>query len=473
MMKTAMTMLHTFQQILPEPAKQVLAQHGWRRFLGLPFYPIILLITTPLRLMQTLWNCRVLADGKWEDYNRFAPHHALNSLVYRTFAINFSRFGRSGRSSYLGNGEYFLGRGWAYSLPSLYAYWRFGPIVPLAGMFGWWVAHILWVDLPGNLLWKGLVIMLTLVSTTCYANTFALQNYNALGWVFMPIGLYGWATGHWMLAMLSWFGASFGSFTVVFLACLLSLAESMHLRNFWPLLSVIPAGIKLLTHFWPLAGSGNIWRNLHDIAKALGLSRRNVKYVYTKGLRFNLSKLYYAGLYGQFLAIVWLAGNRIPVLLIAAILIWLINSRVARFADEQSMQMLVLSVATATMLPMPDPDALLFISFWLLASPLPLFAGFPGTPLLTVPVYAPFYLAPLVAEMEEFLAPVSKGQRVLVAFEDPQGIYENVLMDTARCWSYPYMSQRARKSMLCRIGGEFSNSIMTGRLIFGAGTWRM
>ncbi len=37
---------------------------GWIGFLRVAVHPVTLLVTTPIRLGQTLWSCRVLADGQ-------------------------------------------------------------------------------------------------------------------------------------------------------------------------------------------------------------------------------------------------------------------------------------------------------------------------------------------------------------------------------------------------------------------------
>ena len=393
-------------------------RYGWKGLFAVIFYPLITLVTTPVRLLQTLWNCRVLADGKWGDYNRFNPRNGLNSLFYWTQAVNISRYGRSGTSPILGTGNYFFGKMWHSSLISLYAYWRFAPIVPLLGMFGWLGGHLLWLDQPGvSNVWFLIVIFLTLISTTFYSNTFVMQNYNALGWLFMPIGLYGWASGNWVLATLAWVGASFGSFTVVFLACILSVVSSLQAWSIMPIVSVFPAGLKLLTHFFPFLSKGNIWESIQATAKGLGLTKQNAKYI-RKDMHFNINRFYYLAIYGQFVVMFWILNNTIPVLMLSALGIWIINSRFARFADEQSMYMLVLSVAVATMMQTGSQGIVLLISFWILASPVPFLVGLPGKALTTVPKYKPFRVKPILQDMEDFLKPVSKGQRVLMAFDD-------------------------------------------------------
>ena len=422
-----MNRINNLRHKVTERLRKFISRYGWEGFAALLFYPIIILATTPVRLVQTLWNCRVLVEGKnWGDYPHFNPGHVCTSLFYWARALNFYHFGRSGKVPNVGLGEYNLTKRFHYSLLSLYAYRHFGCIVLLTGMFGWWACHFLWLDQAGvNPVWALTVVFLILFSPTFYFNTFALQNYNALGWFFMPIGLYGWTTGHWALAVLAWLGASFGSFTVVFLACVLSFVGSLQTWDIMPIISVIPAGLKLLTHLWPFFKQRNHWQTMRERSKAMGLTKRDVKYA-RKHMKFTINRFYYLIIYGQFIVVFWMITNRVPVMILATVIIWIINSRFARFADEQSMLMLVLSVAASTMMQTSSANMYLLVSFWLLASPLPKLSGLTGPALTTVPKYKPFAIKPILQDMEDFLKPVSKGNRVLMTFDDPQGDHSEI-----------------------------------------------
>jgi hypothetical protein len=300
-------------------------RYGWKGWLTILFYPVLTLVTTPIRLVQTLWNCRVLANGKWGDYNHFNPRSGLNSLFYWTQAENLYRFGRCGTSPYIGVGKYFLGKWWHLSLVSTYAYWKGGCIVPLLGMFGWWIGHVLWLGQVGaSVGWVLIVMALTLFCTTFYSNSFVMQNYNAMGWLFMPIGLYGSASGNWGLAAFAWLGASFGSFTVVLLAAVLSIVSALQAWSLMPVATLIPAGLKLATHFWPFLQDGNAWQSIRDTAKGVGLSRRKARYV-RRNTRFRLERYYYLGIYGQFVVCYWIFDGTLPLLLIVALTIWITN----------------------------------------------------------------------------------------------------------------------------------------------------
>jgi hypothetical protein len=325
---------------------------GWKGFIHVLFYPLIVLIATPIRLFKTLWNCRSLAEGKhWKDYPHFSVYSALNSLFYHTRAINLRRHGRAGKSPYLGLGGYKLNRCFHYSLCSLYAYEKAGAVTLILGMFGWWAGHFLWLDADAGR-WQlvSMILLLSLCSTTFYVNTFELQNYNVFGWVFFPIGLYGWLTGNWVISSLAWLGASFGSFTVVVIAAILAFVYCLEIGSILPFISVLPAGMSLLSNMWPNFNARGALNTFRGILKAIGLSKANAKYVRTTMMNITIRKVYFLVIYFQFILVLTLIQKQIPVLLSASFIIWIINSKFARFSDEQTMQMLMLTVSTASVL---------------------------------------------------------------------------------------------------------------------------
>ena len=415
-------------QMVKNKLNTFIEQYGWKGVLTVLFYPLITFVTTPIRLIQTLWNCRVLAEGKdWQCYPHFSPHSAMISLFYWTSALNLYRFGRSGKSSCLGLGDYHLSQLFHYSLPSLYAYWKAGAVTLLLGMSGWWVSYFLWFDANTTLTWCLVIIFLTLISTFFYSHTFACQNYNVLGWMFLPVVLYGWFQGNWMLAALACLGASFGSITVVFLVSLLSVVYSLELLSFYPFFTIFPASIKLLLHLWPNFAKGSIIKTLSNIFKAIGITNREVKYSRKGTMRLGTSKIYRFVIYVQFVIVFLCITGNFPVLLILFFLLSVINVKYFRFADDQSMDILIVTVSASLMLSLSKESIWLIISYWLLISPLPLLSGYYGFKYnAIVPVLVPVDIRPILDATEMFLSPAKKGSRILMAFDDPGGQYERL-----------------------------------------------
>lgn len=406
-----------------EHVKKLLHRYGWFGIVRVLFYPVTVLLTTPIRLIQSLWSCRVLIDGRWGDYNRFNPHHGLNSLHYWSIAIQLYRFGRTGKCSYSGLGDYPMVRYFFMNLLSLYLYWRASNVTVLAGIALWWMGHMACIP-DCSLSWGLITLLLLLISTSLYSNLFILQNYNVVGWVFFPIGVYGLMSGKWSLAALAWVGASFGSVTVVFIAGLLSLAVAGINFSLYPLIAFLPATIKMLTHLWPLFRDRELKRSLNSVVKAIGMKAKNVKYKRKRA--FSILHLFYIILCLQFIVAFYLIFNQIPALICAALAIYLVNQIILRFADEQSLRMMMVTIAT--LLVMHNHNYMILPFYWLLISPLPYFCGFTSVPdvLDIVPRVAPFYVKPLIEGMEKFLAPVPSGKRIFMAFDDPDGDYKKL-----------------------------------------------
>ena len=396
---------------------------GWAGVIRALFYPITVLLTTPVRLVQTLWASRVLASGQWEHYNCFTARKGLSYLFYWTQALNLTRYGRWGRSPCVGLGDYPLSRWFFYTLPSLFAFWRLAPIVPLVGLFGWWQAHVIWIERVDGW-WLLSVMGLALISTSFYGNAFVRGNYNALGWMFFPIGLYALSTGQWLIALFAWLAASFTSFTVVVMAGVLSLVVAVEVGSPWPIVAMVPAVLKLLAGFAAAVADGT-WKDAAvRIMKAIGMANGRAKY--TRKKTIGIREVFYLCTYMQFLLVCYFLTGAFSPLCAAAIIVFLINASVARFADCESIEMLMMSVCT--MLTITSGEPWLLPSYWLVMSPLSLLTELPARrPVLdTVPRYAPFHLKMLLDGMERFLDPVGRGQRVLMALDDPQGSYEKV-----------------------------------------------
>jgi len=433
------------------------SRFGKLAILRVLIYPITLLLTTPFRWLQSLWNSRVLLKGRWGDYPHFNSHKGLNTLFYWNRAMNLMRFGRRGKSPYLGLGDYNMGRFFHYSKPSMYLYWWAPTILLLAGMFGWLFSHLLWMDhVPET--WMILVLGLTFLSSLFYGNTFNTQNYNVLGWLFMPLFLYGLETGNWWLTGISLLLASFGSFTVVFIGGLLLFVFAVWNLDYWPIIAGIPAGLKLLLHFSPLLGDNDGGKVLEGVMKAIGMTRRKTKYKRKKkGRKLSIQDVYHLCLLIQFIAATFLLTDEVPILLIFSLGVFLLNGMVMRFADEQSVHMLIFTTALATMF-IVGQEPWLLISFWLLISPLPLLSGyyFDKTVLDILPTASPFNIEPYLSTMDSFLEPVPQEGKVFMAFSDPSGVYENIFDGFRQLVELPaYAASRSKKLFFPEWWGVF------------------
>ena len=443
--------------------KQFIETYGYFGFIRFALYPLTTLITNPIITAISLINSLKLFFVKWKNYPHFDVKPMLNGYFYFTRAWNLKQYGRSGQSPYLGLGNYHLARCFNYSLFSLYSYWKGGAFAILIGMLGWWFAFWPWIDFDNA--FDIIVWVMAISSTLFYVNTFRFQNYNALGWTFFPIGLYGLLTGDPMIAAAGWIGASFGSFTAVVLGTMLSGLYGLYHFDWLLMLSGVPASFKLLLHFYPFLTNKEAKSILKKVLGAIGASG-DVKYKRKKTKAFNMKKLYFLALYFQFAFFWFLLTDQLPILMLAAILIYLLNALKIRFADDQSIHMLMLSIGTVmvfqfndwgTVQPINDPaesshatalfaiaqimtNLFLFIPYWLLISPLPVLAGYDHRSKVMdiLPISKPLNVSVLRAKVESFISPIKSGERVLFAFPDPDNQYEKVFDGYRQFIELPY-----------------------------------
>ena len=406
--------------------KEFKIRFGTLGLIRLLFYPLTGLITTPFRLIQTLWNCKNLLLGKWSQYPHFNANAGFTSLFYWTRALNLWRYGRSGTSPYLGLGNYNLARCFHYSLASLFSFWKGGTAFLLICSFAWLFSFFFWSS-NVNYLWIGTVQLTCLISTLFYMTTFKSQNYNMMGWVFFPMVIYGITTNNFLIAGAGAFLASFGSFTVVFICGLLMLAIAIKSLSIIPLLAILPAGIKLLTHFHPFLKSENSGKIIGNLIKAIGLSRKGAKYKrIKKGKTLGIPELYYLLLTVQYVLFYYWLKEEIPVLIIIGIGIYLVNSMVMRFADRESCYLMLMTLCISYAI--SADNHYILPSLWLVLSPLPLLIGFEYDKRIldVVPAYQPFSIQQHLLKMETFLSTVNENERVFMAFDNPKDVYEDI-----------------------------------------------
>lgn len=390
-------------------------------------YPLTLLFTMPAMFACTLWNCRVLWQGKWSNWGgQLCPLGALDNMVYPNVAHNFDRFGAQGRSNLMGLGDYPMGMLWYYSPTSLRLYQSVGPLLPIMGMSAWLLTHCVWVSFtPGY--WVFAAMVMTLLSSGFYMSTFAQQTYHPLGWLFFPLGLAAMQAHQFVLAGLMFFLAGIFSVTAATLIALVIGIYALLSMNPALILLALPNGLWLCSKV--LSSTVDTGGAARMIKEMLSLTENTKKDKRFRILKRKISKyerqeaIYFCLLYGQLILTIFFSTGEIPLLLISGLVLLALNSFHIVFLNDTYLCFIMhMSLALATAL--ATPSLPVFASLWLFLSPLPFFLSLPPTKTSPnnrvhdiVPVYAPVRIDGITNALKTYLSPLEKNAKILALFE--------------------------------------------------------
>ncbi len=404
-------------------------------FVGLPLgvklelilYPLFLFWRMPIAWSKSLWKARVLLNGQWHRYMGFHPHNAINSLFYRTQWLNIDRYGRNGVSPVIGLGAHPLKNWFHLALPASYIYANAGAVTTLLGTLVWILSHLIWMDMADPI-WVLLVTATLLLSSTAYAMAFARQNYQILGWMWLPIALYAVTNDQLLLASMAWLAGAMAGITAVFFAVPVLGAIALLNESWLPFVTLLPAIILTASRFLPLVRGGGLGGVLLNIAKLIGATSSKVRY--HRGMnKLGIVTIYFFVLYLGASMLLWVVAKEPPVLTLLGAALFMINQRFFRVADEQSLIVLNVSLWTFELL-MHPMDWVLLIIFWLVASPSGVFLSIQQlskeTQSLPILINAPFDHKEILDRLKSFFIPVNSGESVYFGFSDPNGIYANI-----------------------------------------------
>jgi len=388
------------------------------------FYPILLVIRLPAAWASSLWASRSLLNGRWSRFMGFHPYNAINSFFYRTQWINLDRYGRAGVSPTIGLGAFPLRKWFHISLPANYFYSHAGALTTLVGTWVWVFSHFVWAE-AAPVWWLIAVVFCLLFSSMAYAMAFARQNYQILGWMWFPLGLFFCAKGSLVLASMAWLAASLSGLTaVVFASVVVALSALVSANPMLPLV-LLPTYAYTLLSLWPVLSSGGLAGPFQEIGKLIGLVHHQVRY--DRGMkRLGVFTLYFLGLYAVSTALLSVAHRQWAWMPLLGMVLFLVNQRFVRIADEQSLLVLNCSLIASSALAGP-PSVLAYLAVFLAFNPLAALlsvqrlgkTGGDGS----IHVFEPFDHGVIEAATQEFLAPVHPGEQVYFAFEDPAGQY--------------------------------------------------
>jgi hypothetical protein len=231
------------------------------------FYPLFYVYRMPIAWIKSLWEARILLRGHWSRYMGFHPNNAILCLFYRTQWINIDRYGHSGKSPVIGLGDYHLKNWFHLSVPASFIYASAGAVTTLVSTLVWVFSHLLWRESVESWWWLFSVVAVIFFSTTAYAMAFARQNYQMLGWMWLPLALYFSNESSYIIATFAWFAAGLAGITPVFFAVPIVLSIALLNQDAILVLVVFPSLLYAAFRFFPLLVDGGLSEVLTNIGK--------------------------------------------------------------------------------------------------------------------------------------------------------------------------------------------------------------
>ena len=406
--------------------KAIISKLGFRAFVELLFHPILVPLYVIPAWGKSLLASRVLLQGRWSRYHGFHAKNALNNLFYRTQWININRYGRLSNSPILGLGDYSLGNWWFLSSFASYIYANAGAVTTLLGTLFWILSHLIWLQTTD---WHWVLLVTTVVffSSTAYLMAFARQNYQILGWMLLPIAFYGLLNGQLAIAIIGFFAAALMGLTALFVSIILVFVYALQTGDFDLLLVLLPAIAVTTFNLSTVLRTGNLKSSALMIGKLIGLITVGVKYR-RKSMKIGLFTLYFLIIYAVAIFLIWVGTGDLPVLLMAVYSLFFLNQRLARFADEESLLILFVSVAAVEVLSRTG-GCYALAGLFIAANPITFFLDGIGSKdrvSFCMPnEYEPFDTEPLLSAFRNFLD-IKPGSKVLFAFDDPNDDYGQI-----------------------------------------------
>ncbi len=393
------------------------ASGRWPLAASLFLAPLLVFLTTPLALLRTLKNCRVLTQGRWEDFPHFSLDRAMWSLCYRFWDEALQKTGRHGHTSVLfprpePNTTLFM-----YPLLGLRLNHALGALTYPLGMGVWWASHTLYFQ--HGPAWPILAVMgMLLCSSSFYGLCFGATNYHVLAFMLFPAMLCGLFTHQPVLAAVLLLATVPLSPQVTVITGLFIAWWNLCEGSLLPVAVYLPAALLLLAlYIAPLWRQGILTEKMSRVAGYLFHSQPKK---FARAERPSPLFWNYVWLYGQFAAVCFFFAESGPWRWAALFpLLFLCLNTFVRVTDLQNLVQMNLALAAA--LSISNSSAYILASFALLSCPAARFVVFHNFKKvgLRVPVLRPVDLRPVFKGLDAFFSIVPSGEMVYAAYEHP------------------------------------------------------
>ncbi|MBT3515127.1 MAG: hypothetical protein HN474_07420 [Nitrospina sp.] len=395
-----------------------LGMRGWGKVL---FYPFGVFFLTPIQLYKTCKNLLVLSKKPWGSFLRLSTYRSLNSSFHRAYDLFMEKYGRYGFAYELSLGLPLV-KNYHYTKLSARLYRHAESVIPWVGVAIAILSQFIWLSNSNNTFHIILVVLIGIFSTLGYFCAFEALKYDSLGWMLVPLGYFCLLTDNLPMFSLVFLGISFLSIPTLIIQGSLWFILSIYLFGPVSILYFAPGVLKFLTHIIYFIKKG--LRELDGFLNALGITSQGVK---LRRWGFGASAYHFLSLWSLFCGYllyrqIHLDQGLSPELLIsftALILFW-INAGVRRFADVQSLMMLVCFAFSTTAIRIPDHW--LMGALWLSLSPLPILMGFADEPykkdlIWKVPEMGPFPKEATENQISTFFKDLNSPGRVFFDFD--------------------------------------------------------
>ena len=392
---------------------------------GIIFYPLTSIFFN-CRTILISFNEIIYSLSKKGKFRMFDEHNALNTYWYDTLTYNLikhSRFGFSNTTTYK---RYPIGNWFHISLFSMYPFWKSSVLTNF----------ICWIFLPltfcvlfevVNFQWCVIVLMATFFGSNYY-NQLQVQNYNFLGWLIFPILFWTLESKQFIYISFIFIGLFLTSFTAFisafgYLICGFILNHISLIDFFCTILIISPFALYRIS---PMIINGTINKQLFSIAGTIGLYKNN-KTVYARNNRKKSTFLLGGIKMASVLLFYFFIPHNAPYLYVVLVLLF-INYFLGRFADHQSLDMIMLITCLYYLI--HEESFITLLNYWVfISNPIPRlnFSNAEGS-LVRLKKIKPYSCTRIEEKLNSFFLKV-KNQKVFIAFENPQNNYDFLFLN--------------------------------------------
>lgn len=412
-------------------------------------YPFTIIFIIPKEFILGSLNLKLVLKYGNRNCLGFYPDNALNNLFYLTEWMNLKKFGRSGISPLLGLGSFELKTWFFLSRLSLGIFVNAGALTTYSATLLWVLSFVSWHAYCDKL-WLFSVLVVLLLSVHSFAMAFVRQNYQLISWILvMPMCFFAYQGSLFLFFISVLFVAETG-ITAFVLFIPVIMIFSINLGSLEILIIYALGSLPIVYRMRFFLKGGDLRFIFEDVAKLIGAKSSGVNY--SRELpKWDFATVYFTLLYFTSFCILSFHNGEFQLLLFVGLLAYLINQKVVRIADEESLMMFNVSLLTLTTIQI-SPTPINLIMYWLVVNPIPFLLGVQsfdkmnGTSAVRKPV--PFDHTDHINGVSAFLKDIDPSDKILCVFKDPIGKYSN-LFDGYRIIHEVTLNVAARLQVHC------------------------